>query len=384
MMPFLITPIYSVLLLSVNKAPTDDVLQSLYKLRFRESDQLKTVSETHEIEIHQKMSKPEYQRLEIMVKRTLEQKIKSGNFQARNERNGIGAVFKNRREKRGGERGRGECYQWRASGTVFQKETAAASATMEVRVRKSTPKSLPCSEPHKDGKESSRKKNLRSRSPFGKSPREPCLDHLQGWCTRPSCDPWHPPECQNYKKPSGCRFGEKCAFKHQQVEGQPDKTPRKNGDNSAVVLLKNSRLLGCVFQDTEPPKSSSILQKGTQILKPTRKVKFSPNALRHIKIREKKGRSLGVIQRIIPHERSPYTPKFEDMLQEETELLCATHQMHDNLVASFRIWSRRGCHQFTEEVRHAETNPTCKIHKGYCASHKNSRPKSFARIHLLT
>ena len=24
--------------------------------------------------------------------------------------------------------------------------------------------------------------------------------------------------------------------------------------------------------------------------------------------------------------------------------------------------------------RHAETNPTCKIHKGYCASYQNSRP----------
>ena len=112
----------------------------------------------------------------------------------------------------------------------------------------------------------------------------------------------------------------KVCFQDQQVEGQPDKTPRKNGDNSAVVLLKNSRLLGCVFQDTQPPKSSSILQRGTQTLEPTRKVKFSPNALRHIKIREKKGRSLGVIQRTFPHERSPYAPKFEERLQEATEM----------------------------------------------------------------
>ena len=29
----------------------------------------------------------------------------------------------------------------------------------------------------------------------------------------------------------------------------------------------------------------------------------------------------------------------------------------------------------TEELRHAETDPTCKIHQSYCASHKNSRPK---------
>ena len=36
----------------------------------------------------------------------------------------------------------------------------------------------------------------------------------------------------------------------------------------------------------------------------------------------------------------------------------------------------------TEELRHAETNPTCETHESYCTSHKNSRPKSIARIYL--
>ena len=36
----------------------------------------------------------------------------------------------------------------------------------------------------------------------------------------------------------------------------------------------------------------------------------------------------------------------------------------------------------TEELRHAEANATCEIHKGYCSSHQISRPKSFARIYL--
>ena len=70
-----------------------------------------------------------------MVKRTFEQKIKSGNFRARNERNGIGAVFKNRREKCGGERKRTRRMPlMESSRDSVQKETAAASATMEVRV----------------------------------------------------------------------------------------------------------------------------------------------------------------------------------------------------------------------------------------------------------
>ena len=37
-----------------------DVLEFFCKWRIHESDQFKTVPETHEIEIHQKMSKPEY------------------------------------------------------------------------------------------------------------------------------------------------------------------------------------------------------------------------------------------------------------------------------------------------------------------------------------
>ena len=39
------------------------------------------------------------------------------------------------------------------------------------------------------------------------------------------------------------------------------KRSKKNGDKSAVAVLKNTRQLGCVFQDMEPPKSSSILRK---------------------------------------------------------------------------------------------------------------------------
>ena len=32
---------------------------------------------------------------------------------------------------------------------------------------------------------------------------------------------------------------------------------------------------------------------------------------------------------------------------------------------------------FTEELKHTETNPMCKIHEGRCTSRKHSRPKSF-------
>ena len=48
------------ILLSMTKIPLDDILESLYKMRTRESHQFKTVLELHDMEIHQNTSKPDY------------------------------------------------------------------------------------------------------------------------------------------------------------------------------------------------------------------------------------------------------------------------------------------------------------------------------------
>ena len=80
----------------------------------------------------------------------------------------------------------------------------------------------------------------------------------------------------------------------------------------------NTRQLGCVFQDMEPPKSSSILRKSSDIRKPIRCVKFTKAVVRHADIRDQNP-SLGMICPGEPHQRSPNAPKFEDRSQEETE-----------------------------------------------------------------
>ena len=147
---------------------------------------------------------------------------------------------------------------------------------------------------------------------------------------------WHPPECLFYKTKSGCRFGEKCSYAHRQVEEQPSKKSKKNDDKSAVAMLKKNehhqrtgRLvmnayssstgqLGCIFQDMEPPKSSSILRKSSFIRKPIRCVQFTAAVLHHADIRDQNP-SLGHICPGQPHERSLNAPKFEDRSQEETE-----------------------------------------------------------------
>ena len=58
-------------LLSKTKIPSDKILESLYK-KMSESDQLKTVLELYDMEVHQKTSVPRYQKLKTMVKRCID------------------------------------------------------------------------------------------------------------------------------------------------------------------------------------------------------------------------------------------------------------------------------------------------------------------------
>ena len=51
----------------MSKIPSEDILESLYKLRIRESAQLKFVLELYDVDIYQKISVPDYQKLKTMV-----------------------------------------------------------------------------------------------------------------------------------------------------------------------------------------------------------------------------------------------------------------------------------------------------------------------------
>ena len=77
----------------MTKIPPDGTLESLYKLRRRESDPVKTVVELYDMAIHQKTSMPD-----------------------RNERIETGAVVTSHRGLSSIERGKGVCYQWKAKG----------------------------------------------------------------------------------------------------------------------------------------------------------------------------------------------------------------------------------------------------------------------------
>ena len=113
-------------------------------------------------------------------------------------------------------------------------------------------------------------------------------------------------------------LGKKCHYTHRQVEEQPGKRSKNNGEKSAVAMLNSTRQLGCVCQDMEQPKSSSILRKSSNSQRPIQRVKFTKAIARHANIRDQKP-SLGMICPGDPHQRNPNAPKFEDRSQEETE-----------------------------------------------------------------
>ena len=119
-------------------------------------------------------------------------------------------------------------------------ETSVVSSTMKISVQNRHQK--PLSEPPTPrGRSASRKKNLRGPSPSGKFARQPCSEYRNGIWIKSPCDYWHPSECQFYKTEPGCKFGEKCSFAHRQVGGHPKQKPKKDGDKSAVAVLKDAR-----------------------------------------------------------------------------------------------------------------------------------------------
>ena len=158
----------------------------------------------------------------------------------------------------------------------------------------------------------SRTRSPRGKSPSGRMSRWPCKDYLKGTCTNSFCEKWHPPECLFYKTKRGCRFWEKCSYAHRQSDEQPSKRSQKNGDKSAVAMLKKDE----------------------------------------------------------PYDRTVRPVVCDLSNTRQLGLRLSGHGAAEVVV------------NLTEELRHAETDPTCEVHKGYCTSYQNSRPKSLARLHL--
>ena len=333
----------------MTKTPPDDILEGLYKLRIRESEKLKTVLELYGLETHQKKLGPDYHRLKTMVKRSIEQEIRNQNFGARSGNFEKNAVVKNQGTKQRVQRILGDCWQWESNGQCSRGDNCSFRHDVNKRGKITPSNPSPNSFMQQNERKASRTRSPRGRSPSGRMSRWPCKDYLKGTCNNSFCEKWYPPECLFYKSENGCRCGEKCSYAHRQVDEQPIKRSKENGDKSAVAMLKkyvlhdrtgqpgvdrdtrresnhglvgcsssNTRQLGCAFQDMEPPKLMSISRKSSDMQKPIQRVRFTKAIARHTKNRDHNP-SLGYICPGEPHERSPNAPKFEDRSQEETE-----------------------------------------------------------------
>ena len=70
----------------IKEIPQDNVLESLCKMRTRDSEQLKTILALSDQDIEQKEIPPSYQRLKIMAEKFLDQKIWHRNVEVRSYR----------------------------------------------------------------------------------------------------------------------------------------------------------------------------------------------------------------------------------------------------------------------------------------------------------
>ena len=162
-------------LLSMSKTPSDDILESLYKLRIRGSAQLKTVLELYHMEIHQKISMPNYQKLKTMEKRRINQKLRLRNFDLRHERIETGAVVKNRKGLIGVEGGKGICYQWKEKGQCSKGDQCSFWHESNDRAQKLEPNAATPSGPSMSrGRRVSKKRSIRDKSNHGSILRQPC------------------------------------------------------------------------------------------------------------------------------------------------------------------------------------------------------------------
>ena len=139
----------------MTKIASDEKMESLYKLRIRESDQLKSALDLYDLDIHLKKSNPDYQKLKTVVKRSIDQKLRLRNFDAR-----LGKI---------------------ESGAVGKSREGAVGVETQDRAQKPEHTAATLSEPALSrGGSVSGKKSIRGKSNHGSIARQPCRYYLKG------------------------------------------------------------------------------------------------------------------------------------------------------------------------------------------------------------
>ena len=158
------------ILLSMTQIPFDDILEGLYKLRVRESENLKTVLELYNMEIHQKKAAPDYHRLKTILKRSIEQNLRIKNFETRTGNYETNVVVKKQGTKQREQRTLGDCWQWKPNGQCSRGDNCSFRHDIKKRAKIDTAESFSeilyvaecekCIENQKSQREKSKWKNV--------------------------------------------------------------------------------------------------------------------------------------------------------------------------------------------------------------------------------
>ena len=160
----------------MTQIPSDDILESLCKLRIRESEKLKSVLELYNMETHQKKAGFDYHRLNTMVKRSIDQNLRMKNFEARNGNYETSVVVKNQGTKQREQRTLGDCWQWKANGQCSKGENCSFRHDTNKRAKSTQPNPSPRSSTQQNGRNAPRTRSPRGKSPRGRMSRWPCKD----------------------------------------------------------------------------------------------------------------------------------------------------------------------------------------------------------------
>ena len=131
-----------------------------------------------------------------MVKRSIDQKLRLRNFDARHGRIETGAVVKSRKGLSGVEGGKEFGTSGKKKASV-RRETSAVSGTTPMIVYKNQNTQAPglLSQPYHEVEVCRRREVSKAKVtmvPFSENRGK----YLKGTCTRTPCEYWHPPECQ--------------------------------------------------------------------------------------------------------------------------------------------------------------------------------------------
>ena len=305
----------------MSEIPSGDILESLYKLIIRESAQLKTVLELYDMEIHQKISMPNYQKLKTMLKRSADQKLRLQNFDARHGRIERGAVVKKRREWVALKEEKVSVTSGKKEAECSKGDQCSFRHESNDRAHRPDHNAATASEPSSSrGRSVSNKRSVQVKSNHGAILRQPCRYDLKVLAR----DHFLPPECQFYNTETGCKAGWKCLFPaswgwwttKQKAKERLLFTQKKRKRRQECCIVTIVPQMDCVSKESDALVTQQAHSPWETRCKKCwdrfEKIRFTPSTLRQARIQEKKGLSLGKIQ--VKHAM-----KFEDRSHEETE-----------------------------------------------------------------